>query len=464
MSSVYTRSIKVLIIHAFSLLFGFFSQIIIARLAGAEIYGNINYYLGIINLIVWLFNFGIVFKINSKNYHIFFFTINFLFIILIPIIFLILVALKIKSILIILIICISYFWLFSFLLNGYYINIKKQHKSKLHFEVVRTAIHLILFIIFMWFEIPGLESFLYSLLISYLYSTIILFVKPEQFKINFNLVIKNNLILYFALLAELGSLQIIKVVSAYIIEAKYLGALSVAILFRFVLVGFIQPISVMLTPDITESVGNRIRSIKILNTVSFVNALLIFPIFLFLVTNSSLIKIVLGESYSSFESIFIIYLIGAFIESLTLIHQRYMLIANKTISEIIANILFTVVTIFGVFIFRDYSFGIAISISSGYIVKALIRIFIIKINLKIPVKIKPIHFSLVFSHILIAWFMYQIGMEKLNMITTIILSALNIFILYTIDLLLITKCKIIDIEGFIKRNSVSITLGKLIKK
>ncbi|MGG3739458.1 lipopolysaccharide biosynthesis protein [Aeribacillus pallidus] len=460
MSSIYNRSIKVLIIHVFSLAFGFISQILIARLAGAEVYGNINYYLGIINLIVWIFNFGIAFKINSKNYHIFFFTINILYFISVPIIFIILFALNINLILVFLIIVTSYFWLISFLLNGYYINIKNQHKSKLHFEVVRTAIHLILFIIFMWLEIPGIESFIYSLLISYLYSTIILFVKPKQFNVNLQLVIKNNLLLYFALLAELGSLQVIKVVSAHIIDAKYLGALSVAILFRFVLVGFIQPISVMLTPDITECVNNRIKSARILDTVSLINILLISPLFLFLVTNASLIKTVLGESYNSFESIFIIYLIGAFIESLTLIHQRYMLIANKVVSEIIANILFTIVTIVGAYILKDYSYGIAISISLGYIVKAFIRIIVIKIDLKLSIKIKLFHFPLAFSHILVAWLMYQIEMENLNMISTIALCALNILVLYIIDFIFITKFKLIEVENIIKRNSVSKIMGK----
>ena len=421
------------------LFFGF--NFFIAKALGAVVYGEINYYLSFIQIVVLLISFNYaglymgekITKENEDSFSLFFTIETLAFVILfIPLFFFI--SKFTNNYLISLLIMIIAYFLTIVGLIGLEFNSKKQIPFSILYSVLIPRINLI--IIYLLFILLNLASAI-SYLFSYLFSLIIVatyFLSKFSPRIYFKKEIFQRAWKFY-LLGIIGSsvTYIAQIFQKEFGSYEELASLAIGLLLisGLSLVGGI--LIKFALPKIHEAwkFKNIEKIEELYSTHTFLSSMINIPILIYLLFFIETLSIYIGDGYQYLPKIFYILSVGYLTDLLTGITGTILRATENEHIEIYNEIFRFVIAISLLFFLKETAFGIAYAISISMIVYNLVkfyqvyRLFGIK-----PIRKKNFFVLLLFS-ILLSLCFVGIFLLEFDKKLMIIISLFCMVVLYS---------------------------------
>ncbi len=419
---------------------GFLIQIILARILGAEVYGEINYYLGYSFILYLIFSPGLPLTLPkfcvvypNKESDIFW-TFNFYILsgLLISIPFLQHFFLK-KNIFLV----ISYaycFFLFEFATN-YLVGVKKPILASFYKNLFPKFLFVFFLFSFYFIHVSWLTNYFLSYEIAFLFVFIIVIgykLKFPVFKFSY---LQKSLFFYLTFMLYLACPHLGKIFQGNYSESKkYVGILSVGIMISDVIsrlgISFLNVAKPVFAQHWKE------KNIQALQndfwTIIRHTVFIILPLFVFGVFFNDILFKILGKSYSGGNFIITILLLGRFIDVIFGVNGILLAMTKYVWIDMLNGffkLFFTLLALF--FLSSKYSWGVALSLTFGTIIVNILKFvevfFIFKI---VPFSRK--HLWYFFTWGILTYLIFK-GISLLNLhyiVTIFLISIFSLLIVF----------------------------------
>jgi O-antigen/teichoic acid export membrane protein len=424
------------------LFFGF--NFFIAKVLGAENYGQISYYLSFIQILVLIisFNYAALYmghkitKEDKNTFSLFVSVESIMFLILFVPAFLILQKYISDTVLIFLVMLIAYFSTLASVI-GLEFNSKKQiPQSILYATLIPRVLLITVFLILMIVNLATVKNYLYAYLFG-IFTIVVYFL----FKFRPRFYLKKEFFHRAWKFYLLGIIGASFKPLANIFQKEYYGYLEVAnlSLALLFLAGFYLVGSVLIKfilPKIHEAWKDKdLQSIEMLyanNTM--LEVLLIAPLVVFILLNIDVIVKFLGPSYILLSMYLPILMIGFLPDLFTGITGNLLRATENEKYEIFNELLVLISGIGLIYFLRDYQYGVVLSIAISSFLYNIAKFIEVYLVLKItPFNLKNFMTLICYIVIIILFF------EIFNLIDSLYLRMLFNFIFLSGVYLLVLK-------------------------
>lgn len=386
----------------------FVFQIVCAKLLGAKVFGEANYYIGFVLTITIFTGFGIQTYL-PKNLHavkdkklVFseaFTTLSLVFICISPIIFYILtnyvnLAMNIRIILL------CYLTVIIEIVTFYYIGLSQNSFAMLHRRFLYNLLNILFFcILILIFKLQGHLGYIDSIIYTYICLIVpILFKNLKTLKLNFN-ILRSSFSFYLIQIVYGLYAAMSKVLQGQFGTFESVAVLSIAFSVGNVLGMLGTNFANVSMPQFAIAWKDKdIKTIeKVYQSVSRINCYLILPLALGIIINSNNLLNLLGKGYVGGEIILSLILFSQFFNNFVGPNGTLLTMVDKSKLEIINGIIkmafsFIVLMLLG----RKYIWGIAFSIAFSEFVVNLLKTIQVKRTLNIlPYNIKTFRYVIV---------------------------------------------------------------------
>lgn len=380
---------------------GFIFQILAARLLGAQVYGQANYYLGYVSTITIFICFGLQTYLpkyinNTENkkemFSDVFWTYSILFIISYIIIFIILMSTGLNCFQINLISILAYLTTLSEIILAYNISLGKAALGMFNRKFLYSLLNVVMFIISFIFITKEYYSYIIIMILSYLFTTMYFVVKNVR-KPKFRLsIIKSSLGFYIIQLIYGIYISYSKVLQKDFGTFETVAVLSISLTLGTLVAmlgdNFAKISMPLFSKYWEEKDYSRLKEIYM--TTTRINCYLVLPIAVALIINSNRILNTLGKGYDGGEIIFIFIMISQFINSFTGPNGTMLVMTNYTKFEIFNGLIKLVTAVLTISILGEkYIWSVACSLALAEIVVNILK----TIEVKIAVGIFPYEFK-----------------------------------------------------------------------
>lgn len=424
--------------------FGFLFQIVAAKVLGADIYGQANYFLGYTATITLFIGLGLqtyipkmIHKCEDKKklFSEVFYTYTTIFLIIQFIIGFILNSenISIKNIIIILLL--SYLTTLSEIVLSFNVSLGNIAKGMFYRKFLYSVLNLVIFSISIIFLQKEYYLYLFVLIISYILTNVKFIIENvSAYKFNFNIV-KSSISLY--------AIQIVYgFYAAYskVLQKNFGTFESVAVLSISLTIGTLVA---MLGDNFAKvsmvefskywAKGDKENLRKTYTTVTRVNCFLVMPIAVILVINADKILDFLGKGYESGSIIFIFVMISQFINSFTGPNGTVLVMTKYSKFEIVNGIIKLIAAILLCYwLGKEYVWAVAFSLAGSEIIVNILKTVQVKIKLDmLPYRGKDILYVLC---LFVVNLIILIGITKVqNIILWGLLNGIAVLIIYFIS-------------------------------
>lgn len=364
---------------------GFIFQMSAAKLLGAEVYGQANYYLGYVSTITIFICFGLqtyipkyINKYDDKKqfFSDLFFTYSTLFVVTEIIIFIILKSRGLDNFEVIIISVLAYLTTLSELILSYNVSVGKASEGMFNRKFLFSFFNLTIFMVGYVFITKKYYIYILAMILSYMCTTLYFLVKN----------IKRPKLRLYIIRSSLGFYVIQLIYGLYLSYSKVLqkdfgtfetvGVLSISLTLGTLVAmlgdNFAKVSMPLFSKAWNEKDYKTLKDSYMLTTR--INCYLVLPIALTLIINANRILDILGRGYNGGEIIFILIMISQFINSFTGPNGTILVMTKYTNFEIFNGIVKLATAILTISIFgKKYVWAVACSLALSEIVVNILK-------------------------------------------------------------------------------------------
>lgn len=420
---------------------GFIYQMAAARLLGAEVYGQANYYLGYASTITIFINFGLQTFLpkyitsaenKKKMFSDVFWTYSILFLLSDIIIALILILTGLSIFQIILISIVSYLTTLAEIILAYNVSTGNAAIGMFSRKFLYSALNLALFMFTCLFITKEYYSYIIVMLVSYGITCIYFIIKNiEKPSFSFK-IIRNSWGFYIIQLIYGVFISYSKVLQKNFGTFETVAILSISLTLGS-LVAMLGDNFAKVSMPLFSKYWNEDRLDKlkeIYMTTTRINCYLVLPIALTLILNSNRILNLLGRGYNGGELIFIFIMISQFINSFTGPNGTILVMTKYTKYEMFNGIIKLITAIITISILGDrYAWAVAFSLALSEIIVNILKTIQVKLKIGIfPYDLKSFLYILIVT--LVQFIIIGLISKIQNLLIWIVITALTMVIIY----------------------------------
>lgn len=346
--NVFKKSTVSIAFNVIGALFALLTQFIAAKLLGVVEFGKWNYFIGMVNSMIFLFSFGISFyfptilqnSINPREiFSKIFFGFTILFVLIFPIyLYVSNITFEYNFLLILLssyaLISIGYYRAFLIGLN------KTEVSAKINNFYLKVFILILFLIIYLLFDRSSL-SLIYANLLGH-FVLLLVVLKKNLKKVSPSILFLKESFYFYLIQLFYGFFnEYSKVIQADLFDYETVSFLSIALIISQVIILFSQNIANVSMPLFNKlyQKKNFNEMKKVFRNVTRLNAFFLLPLFFLLFFNSNLILSMIDEDYVGGTLMLRIILVGTLFGSLVGPNGSLLLMTNKSKYELANGIL-----------------------------------------------------------------------------------------------------------------------------
>lgn len=380
---------------------GFIFQMLAAKVLGAEVYGQANYYLGYVSTITIFICFGLqtyipkyisVTQNKEEMFSEVFWTYSILFIISDLIIFIILMSSGLTTFQVTLISILAYFTTLSEIILAYNISVGNAALGMFNRKFLYSLLNVGMFVISCVFITKKYYSYIIIMILSYFFTTMNFVVKnTTKPKFNFS-VIKSSLGFYIIQLIYGLYISYSKVLQKDFGTFETVAVLSISLTLGSLVAMLGDNFAKVSMPLFSKywDEKNYMKLKETYMTTTRINCYLVLPIALALILNSKKILGILGKGYNGGEIIFVFIMISQFINSFTGPNGTVLVMTRYTKFEIFNGLIKLITAILTITVLGEkYIWAVAGSLALSEIVVNILK----TIEVRLTVGIFPYEFK-----------------------------------------------------------------------
>lgn len=443
-----TSSFKSFFWNVLGAAIGFIFQMLAARILGAEVYGQANYYLGYASTITIFICLGLqtylpkyINNTDDKDGMLsdVFWTYSILFVLSNIIIFIALNSVGLKNNQIILVSILAYLTTLSEIILVYNISTGNAALGMFNRKFLYSVLNVALFIITCIFITKEYYSYILVMIVSYIITCGLFIIKTIR-KPSFNmLIIKNSLGFYIIQLIYGVYLSYSKVLQKNFGTFETVAVLSISLTLGSLVAMLGENFAKVSMPLFSkywhEKDSDKLKEVYM--TTTRINCYLVLPIALSLVINASKILEILGKGYNGGEIIFIFIMISQFINSFTGPNGTILVMTKYTKYEIFNGVVKLLTAIISItFLGGKYIWAVAFSLAISEVVVNILKTIQVKQKVGIlPYEYKTLRYIslLVLGEFLIIFLVSKIQNILVWIITMVIVMICTYIITFMLS-------------------------------